>query len=134
MTRQRVSATGRLSRSSAPLANNRTAMPSVCSENASEARIAGSSSTMMTTDRDADSCCSVTKACQGFPDDQLARSEKRGIDIAQLRGALFRRGGAQQAGEQCHAHQVGKASRFHLGHHIGAIDLDRARADAEIEG
>lgn len=33
-----------------------------------------------------------------------------------------------------HAHQFGQALGLHLGHHIRPIDLNRARADPEVEG
>ena len=33
-----------------------------------------------------------------------------------------------------HTHQFGKAAGFHLGHDVGAIDLDRAVTDREIQG
>ena len=40
----------------------------------------------------------------------------------------------QKPGDQRHAHEVGQACSLHLGHQVGPVDLDRARADAEIEG
>ena len=42
--------------------------------------------------------------------------------------------GGDHADDQRHAHQIRQAARLHLVHEIGAINLDGARADAEIEG
>src|SRR5262249_20755732 len=41
--------------------------------------------------------------------------------------------GIQDVGNQCHAHQIGQARGLHLGHQVGAVDLDRAWADPEVE-
>jgi hypothetical protein len=40
----------------------------------------------------------------------------------------------EHAGDQGHANEIGEARCLHFGHEIGAIDFNRARADAEIEG
>ena len=53
-----------------------------------------------------------------------------GQTVALFRGAA----GRGDLGNDGHADQIGEAARAHLGHQIGAIDLDRARADAEIVG
>ena len=42
--------------------------------------------------------------------------------------------GAEHPRNQGHADEVRQACGLHLGHEVGAVDLDRPRADAEIEG
>src|SRR5262249_32785638 len=40
---------------------------------------------------------------------------------------------SQNSGDQGHPHEIGQARGLHLGHQVGAVDLDRARADSEVE-
>src|SRR5258705_363162 len=40
---------------------------------------------------------------------------------------------AQNPRKQGHSHQAGQARSLHLGHQVGAVNLDCARADSEVE-